>query len=1282
MFIFNQIIEKKALRRIFEFFIENYGPSRTQDLLEELKSTGFHAATLGGLSIGFDDFRIPISKEKILKKADEEILMQNSFCIQGQITIFEYGQKFLDIWTTTGEKLKDEVIRNFQKTPLNPLYMMAFSGARGNINQVRQLVGMRGLMSDSAGKVVDFPIRANFREGLSLPEYLISCYGARKGLIDTALRTADSGYLTRRLVDAAHSVLISEFDCGTFEGILIKPSRNGTNLIGRVAAEDIYEKRNILLNSTEASDRTFDLQPLLDSHTKRVLETSKPEATKGSNQSFKTSVDFESLGSGGRKIIQRNEDISPSLARKIFHALTDPESLSFSLPVPNRKGKFRLRSALTCQSMSVEICQLCYGWNLGQGRLVSAGDAVGILAAQSIGEPGTQLTMRTFHTGGIFAQSIEDKIFAPHAGRIEIFLSGRSDRNKALVSSFELRPQASCLFGKKFRSLYGSTGWLTLEPILIGIRPFESEFSTKNSPELRPKESGQSQLSLISVPAHTFITCSPGQKVRANELIARISRLRKAGPKFFGSKIQIRDFSQGISLAKQSSDEKIDMRQSSVRSQVLKPLKSENSKASFDPSKPSIAGRSSGPIRNEPQESKFIQARSSGQLYAPGSFAGSSSQLWVLNTYLGKIPSAFSSRFSSDPLRPLNFGSQSSKIFGLSGDIFFCQGSRLSYFNQNWMGDLNKLSLDSQKRNQSHLSFEILKTEDSKMTRNQSLKSQRSEQSMSSFKIDFEKEPSSPSSLMSENLEILSLDDQHRPSQESEADTEKNSAKLNRSKNSSQSILFFQDQKVSVFNQNLQPQAKLGEAFFILSASETNRRRKNSDPIQRKELQSPSQIIRRRYTREKILHSNRMNSTHLIQTSRPSVFPPFSTNQKKGENFPSDLSLENNKSDRIALVLRKFSGYRASSNTNREEEISQNLRKNSLLFSAPIRRKFVSEKDDIGKIFLPINQSTSVDIVQGLPKIESLFEARGFRRSGLKAQTKLKVDEKKKKIPFLTARGKLSIGSRNASKSNFVRPRKSLLRRKEENFLPTESEELKKKKKLGQNLRSNLESKTLSSGFIFEENRRPRHQSKFEKDKDLSLSDDFGLVGSWKARRVYWKNSRLDDNKTDSAERKESPSLVDLYSSSPSVLLTLQLNLVNEIQKCYLEQGIEISAQHIEIIVRQMTRKVRIRQGLAPHQLRDARALFFPDDIVDRADVQKLGLSDEYYEPIVLGITKVATLTKSFISAASFQESKRILMTRSIQNDVDFFFGLKENLVCGRFIPAGTTAPGFVNEEI
>lgn len=361
LLFFNRCFDKKRLKNFILWFFNKYGTHETIQLIENLKKIGFQYATDAGISIGIDDLKIPRIKSKAVHITEQKIQAVEINYLKGNVSEIERQQQFIEEWNFVSETLKNNVIQFFKTTDIfNPIYMIAFSGARGNISQVRQLIGMRGLMVDPQGRLLDFPIRSNFREGLNLTEYIISCYGARKGVVDTALRTATSGYLTRRLVDVAQQVIIGQRDCGTSRGIRFKNLLDGSKtlltirdrLIGRILLKDV-----LMVN------------PL----------TSKK---------YKLGV--------------KNQEISSQLAFKLSQ-----------LPNP-----VFLRSPLTCHSKNA-LCQMCYGWSLAHSTIVSIGEAVGVLAAQSIGEPGTQLTMRTFHTGGIFTGSFIDRIFAPFDGIIE-----------------------------------------------------------------------------------------------------------------------------------------------------------------------------------------------------------------------------------------------------------------------------------------------------------------------------------------------------------------------------------------------------------------------------------------------------------------------------------------------------------------------------------------------------------------------------------------------------------------------------------------------------------------------------------------------------------------------------------------------------------------------------------------------------------------------------------------------------------------------------------------------
>lgn len=365
MKFYNRIVDKGRLKKLMAWAYTSYGSAHSATMADHLKELGFRFATRAGVSISVDDLQIPPIKKQLIEAAEAEIRETEQRYTRGEITEVERFQKVIDTWNSTSENLKDEVVTNFRSTdPLNSVYMMAFSGARGNLSQVRQLVGMRGLMADPQGEIIDIPIKTNFREGLTVTEYIISSYGARKGLVDTALRTADSGYLTRRLVDVSQDVIVREIDCGTERGISKRAMKDGERvlialsdrLLGRVLARDV-----------------------VDPKTKEV-------------------------------IAKRNQDIDDELAKEIG----------------DRVEEVMVRSPLTCEAAR-SVCRHCYGWSLAHGKMVDMGEAVGIIAAQSIGEPGTQLTMRTFHTGGVFTGEVARQIKADCDGKIK-FGKGLSTR--------------------------------------------------------------------------------------------------------------------------------------------------------------------------------------------------------------------------------------------------------------------------------------------------------------------------------------------------------------------------------------------------------------------------------------------------------------------------------------------------------------------------------------------------------------------------------------------------------------------------------------------------------------------------------------------------------------------------------------------------------------------------------------------------------------------------------------------------------------------------------------
>nr|QGU84317.1 RNA polymerase beta'' subunit [Casearia velutina] len=355
LFFHNKVIDGTAIKRIISRLIDHFGMAYTSHILDQIKTLGFQQATATSISLGIDDLLTIPSKGWLVQDAEQQSLILEKHHDYGNVHAIEKLRQSIEIWYATSEYLRQEMNPNFRMTePFNPVHIMSFSGARGNASQVHQLVGMRGLMSDPQGQMIDLPIQSNLREGLSLTEYIISCYGARKGVVDTAVRTSDAGYLTRRLVEVVQHIVVRRTDCGTTRGISVSP-RNGMmperifiqTLIGRVLADNIYM--------------------------------------------------------GLRCIAIRNQDLGIGLVNRFITFRTQPISI---------------RTPFTCRSASW-ICRLCYGRSPTHGDLVDLGEAVGIIAGQSIGEPGTQLTLRTFHTGGVFTGGTAEHVRAPSNGKIK-----------------------------------------------------------------------------------------------------------------------------------------------------------------------------------------------------------------------------------------------------------------------------------------------------------------------------------------------------------------------------------------------------------------------------------------------------------------------------------------------------------------------------------------------------------------------------------------------------------------------------------------------------------------------------------------------------------------------------------------------------------------------------------------------------------------------------------------------------------------------------------------------
>ena len=413
-------VDKKQLSKIIERCFQRYDTTRTATMLDEIKRLGFMYSTRGAITVSVSDMTVPKEKPALLAKADEQVSKVQSLYNRGLLSNAEREKEVISIWDRTTKEVTEALMNGLDE--FNPIYMMATSGARGSTNQIRQLAGMRGLMADPSGKIIELPIRANFRDGLTVLEFFISSHGARKGLADTALRTADSGYLTRRLVDVSQDVIVREDDCFAAAG---EPIRG-------ITVSDIKNGNEII-------------EPLVD----RLVG--------------RTSVETVVHPETGEVLVEANEMISQDAANAIVDAGIE---------------EVQVRSVLTCRAKH-GVCSKCYGANLANGQPVNIGEAVGIIAAQSIGEPGTQLTMRTFHTGGV--ASAED--ITQGLPRVEELFEARKPKGLAVIT--EISGKVSIQENKKKREVIVTNDDGESETYLI---PFGSRLKVREGDVL---EAGQ-----------------------------------------------------------------------------------------------------------------------------------------------------------------------------------------------------------------------------------------------------------------------------------------------------------------------------------------------------------------------------------------------------------------------------------------------------------------------------------------------------------------------------------------------------------------------------------------------------------------------------------------------------------------------------------------------------------------------------------------------------------------------------------------------------------------------
>jgi DNA-directed RNA polymerase subunit beta' len=1374
----NTLIGKKQLRQLLAWSFTNYDSMQACFLADELKYLGFKYASQAGISISIEDLKIPFVKNLMLETANKEIINAEKIYLKGKITDVERFQKIIDTWSLTSESLKDQIIYFFKNyDPLNSVYIMAFSGARGNLSQVRQLIGMRGLMSDPNGEIMKLPIKKNFREGLTITDYLMSGYGARKGIVDTALKTANSGYLTRRLIDVAQDILIREKNCLTTHSFLLLISNNKLK-----KADLIYDRIIGRILS----------KPIFDPDTKTL-------------------------------IAKTNAPLTPKLIREFQE---------------RQIKEFYIRSPLTC-NLYRAICQKCYGWDLANENLVDIGEAIGILAGQSIGEPGTQLTMRTFHTGGIFTSEARQQIISPLNGIIRFYktlktLILRTNRGEDVSvtknsGSLILIPddkdqevikievlKNTILFPKNNQYILKDTviGELIntnkqikteIEPILsdkcgeIFMPRLKKKLNLLNNNKLLWILSGQ----LYNSPSNSFINFYPDYKLNKysnvfrtkiinhcngyveflnnkQSLYQRVIKINNNKYSVLDSKLKkltlsiqsknyllkIQNFKYLVNIEMKNSNLYLQMTRKEQFGTLITDsfrtltggilyydyknlFKSNHRNISYCDQihlkkkyKPIVSYRTilwlgeeihqvnceqnilfveHGDLISEGfeiipglfsktsgiviirQKNNFIQTISikSGLVYEGKKFKNLAKKIY----YPGEVI------FSNIAIKKLSFCEHiiekgNEQLLLRPIQIYEFSNSKSFKFNLNSNLKLDSKTIVLHKPKQIikgaknlNLISNILIFRTNKLLKNNIHIKLKNNQKTNS--VDFQtSEKLYLNNYISSYLKYKNLQSCFLIQQNQFVDSYTSLGyleaitlnsleivKVKVKKSDNKQILLISNNDCSTISKNRFPDKKLND--FIVDSSNVNETGKiiiennnfftlqkgkpyffpnckNNNLINRINLQykliSPTRIqpnkeinqsislnyydlmkfsIKKNYDSNHFLKNKVTNKLDfskfflkkngkLYSSLIPQFFKKFSI-QNKQSNLKFNKILRSNnknnllirkmdrtlliqssetfknkykpiKNDQSQLTLVKFVEHHFTKATKSigfysitEDYFEQDV--NSVFCK---NNEFIEEGETIG--LLNLEKEITGDIVQGLPRIEEILEAR-------------KKNLAIKQIPTSKKKGLL------------------------------------------------IQKTGLDPNFEFRKLGTPvKENERINPHKLLKVYFNYyGLIKSFLCDRTkVMKYNRLINN----------------YEGSYKSFKKVQSFILNSVQSVYQSQGVSINDKHLEVIIKQMTTKVLITyEGNTPLLRREVIDLYHIQYINQIIQIQEK--QPAYYVPLLLGITKAALNNPSFISAASFQETTRVLTKAAIEGRIDWLRGLKENIIIGHLIPAGTGSQNY-----
>ncbi len=1217
----NRVVNKGQLRNLIAWSFTNYGTARTAQVADNLKDLGFRFATRAGVSISVDDLQVPPSKRDLLQAAEEEIRQTEERYSRGDITEVERFQKVIDTWNDTSEELKDEVVRHFKESnPLNSVYMMAFSGARGNISQVRQLVGMRGLMANPQGEIIDLPIKTNFREGLTVTEYIISSYGARKGLVDTALRTADSGYLTRRLVDVSQDVIIRDFDCNTDRGIPVRSMTDGERvlipiqdrLLGRIVAKDVVHPQT------------------------------------------------------GEVIIARNEAISDETAKKIGKAGIE---------------EVMVRSPLTCEA-SRSVCQHCYGWSLAHNSMVDLGEAVGIIAAQSIGEPGTQLTMRTFHTGGTFTGESTAVHRAPFNGIVKFkpkqirarpFRTRHGQDAQIIEAAIDITvesgnqketynaPLGSILFVQEGESV--KAGQLLVEMPAAGRVRKVTEKATKDVasdlagevkfadvvPEEKKDRQGNTTRiaqrggliwvlsgEVYNLPPGAEPVVKNGDRVESNSILAETKlitenggtvRLPQENEGKGGREVEIitasvlLDQARVIAESYQGREHYIIETQQNQRfSLIATPgTKVTNNQVVAELIDDRYHTSTGGIIKFSGLEvAKKGKAKQGYEVVQGGTI------LW--------IPEESHEVNKDISLLLVEDGQYVEAGTEVVKDIF-CQSSGVIEVTQK-NDILREIVI---KPGEIHM----VDNPEAVMGRDGTIVAAGQELMPSLVApevryVEYVESPEGPALLLRPVTEFHVPDEPPVPSQESTSEDTGRSIRLR----AVQRIAFKDGDRVKSVEglELVRTQLVLEidkDAPQLAADIELLPDEGDPDHLRLQLVILESLVIRRDVSADQTQGSTH---TRLLVKDGDQIAPGAVVARteiqckeggevrgiRDGETVRRILVVR--EADQMTIATPSQSSLRPGSllvagaavvpglfaeESGQVLSVSDNEVKLRLARPYRVSAGAVLHIDDgdlvqrgDNLVLLVFERAKTGDIIQGLPRIEELLEAR-----------------KPKEACILAAR-------------------------------PGTAQVI-----YGED--DTVEVKVIESdGVITDYPLGPGQNSIVIDGEEVKAADPLtdGPANPHEILEVFFQYHRESQG---------------VYEAALLSLEEVQTFLVNEVQSVYQSQGIEISDKHIEVIVRQMTSKARIDDG--------GDTTMLPGELVEIRQIQQVnqamsitGSAPAEYTPVLLGITKASLNTDSFISAASFQETTRVLTEAAIEGKSDWLRGLKENVIIGRLIPAGT----------